>query len=71
MDATDIINALGGKHAVSTLTGAKPNAVTQWRRIGVPAKFWPVLVERAAEAGIEGITFDALRVSKPQMSAAA
>ena len=48
MTPADIITALGGKHEVARITGATPNAVTQWRRIGVPAKFWHVLVEHSA-----------------------
>jgi hypothetical protein len=65
MSALDIIAAMGGKHDLAALTGAKPNAVTQWRRIGIPSRYWHVLVEEAARRGIEGITFDALAASKP------
>lgn len=71
MDAIRIIEALGGKHSLAALTGATPNAITQWRRIGVPAKFWPVLVDHAAAHDIPGITFDALRASKPASEPAA
>jgi hypothetical protein len=65
MTPADIITALGGKHEVARITGATPNAVTQWRRIGVPAKFWHVLVEHSAQSGVSGISFDVLRGTKP------
>ncbi len=65
MDAHRIIAALGGKRAVAELTGSKPNAVTQWHRIGIPFKFWHVLVDRAAQAGVDGVTFETLQGTKP------
>ncbi len=65
MTAPEIIEAFGGTASVADLTGARPNAVTQWRRIGIPSKYWDVLVERAATTGIGGITFASLRASKP------
>jgi hypothetical protein len=71
MAPAEIIAALGGKHEVARITGATPNAVTQWRRIGVPAKFWHVLVEHAAGAGVPGITFAVLQSSKPETPAEA
>lgn len=71
MDAAQIIDALGGRRAVADLTGAEPNAITQWRRIGVPAKYWPTLVERASALGVEGITFASLRCTKPAPASAA
>lgn len=70
MTPADMIAALGGKHQVSALTGATPNAVTQWRRIGIPAKYWHVLVPHAEQAGIPGITFAALQATKPEPAAA-
>jgi DNA-binding transcriptional regulator YdaS (Cro superfamily) len=71
MSPAEIITALGGKHALAALTGASPNAVTQWRRIGVPAKYWDVLVDHAAAKGVAGITFPALRATKPAPGRAA
>jgi len=70
MTGPEIIEAFGGRQAISTLTGADPDAVTQWRRNGIPAKYWHVLVERAHAASIPGITFDALRASRPAREAA-
>lgn len=61
----DIIAAFGGRQATALLTGAAPAAVTQWRRIGIPSRYWHVLVEEAQRRGIDGITFDALAASKP------
>lgn len=65
MTAADIIAAFGGRREMAAITGADPSAVTQWRRIGVPARYWPELVEQGAARGIEGITFDVLRATKP------
>lgn len=65
MDAHQIIVALGGKRAVAELTRSKPNAVTQWHRIGIPSKFWHVLVTHAEQSGVRGITFDTLQGTKP------
>ena len=70
MDAHQIIVALGGKRVVAELTGSKPNAVTQWHRIGIPSKFWHVLVLRAEQSGVGGITFDTLQGTKPVASQA-
>lgn len=70
MTGPEIIAAFGGRQAIAALTGAEPANISMWRRNGVPAKFWPVLVEHAAAHDIPGITFDALRASKPQAAAA-
>jgi len=71
MSAAAILEAFGGKHAVSGLTGASPNAVTQWRRIGIPSRYWHVMVEEAKAKRIKGITFEALKASKPMPAEAA
>lgn len=65
MTAPEIIHAFGGRQAIASLTGADPHAVTQWRRNGIPAKYWHVLVEHAGEHGLAGISFDVLRATKP------
>lgn len=49
-----------GRHDVAEITGAAPNSVAQWYRNGVPAKFWPVLVDAAQVRSLKGVTFDAL-----------
>lgn len=55
---------LGGRREVARITGATPNAVAQWYRIGIPAKFWPAIQAVAAERGIPGVTFAALAATK-------
>jgi hypothetical protein len=70
MTGPEIIEAFGGRQAIATLTGAEPDAVTQWRRNGIPAKYWHVLVAHAHTAGVPGITFEALRASRPVKVAA-
>lgn len=65
MTPTDIIAAFGGRQPMAQITKAKPTAVTQWRRIGIPAKYWPDLVALAPGRGVEGLTFDVLRATKP------
>jgi hypothetical protein len=64
MNATQIIDAFGGRPAMATLTGANEQAVRQWGRIGVPSKYWHVLVRRAAETGVAGVTFEVLAATK-------
>ena len=71
MTAADIIAAFGGRQAMADLTGALPDAVTQWRRIGIPARYWPELVEAAPGKGVGGITFAVLRATKPEKAAKA
>ena len=71
MTGTDVIKLFGGLGPVSQITGANRRAVEQWKRIGVPSKYWPELVSAADEKGIEGITFDVLRATKSQGSVAA
>lgn len=64
--AQEIIKGkFGGSRVVSKITGADRNAVSQWYRIGIPAKYWPALVDAAAARGLEGVTFDALAAAKP------
>lgn len=61
MDATDIISALGGRSLVAEGLGIRPNAVTQWRQAGIPARYWPPLARLAARtAGAEHITLEVL-----------
>jgi len=65
MSASDIIKTLGGRQSVAAITGARATAVGMWRRIGIPAKYWPVLVDHAAAHGLADITFASLRATKP------
>jgi hypothetical protein len=64
MTTDDIINLFGGRGAISAITGAKGNAITQWKQAGVPAKFWHVLVGEAGKRGIDGVTFEALAATR-------
>jgi Tol biopolymer transport system component len=43
--ANAVIDALGGTNTVSGLTGATAQAVSNWRRDGLPAKTFIVLSE--------------------------
>lgn len=70
MTVTDIIKAFGGRQVVSLLTGAQPANISMWRTNGVPAKYWPALVEKARERGVEGVTFPVLEATKPAKVAA-
>ena len=61
-----IIAALGGRDAVAELTGARPRTVEQWLRIGVPHKYFGLLVETARRRGLRGLTHEALYAAKAQ-----
>lgn len=65
MDASRIINALGGTSKVAATLGVTASAVSMWRGTGIPGNRWKALVDHAAAHGIDGITFDALAASKP------
>lgn len=71
MTGPEIIEAFGGRRSMAALTGADPSAVTQWRRNGIPAKYWHVLVDHARRHRIAGITYDSLKATKPGCPAAA
>jgi len=70
MTGAEIIEAFGGRQAIAVLTGADPAAVTQWRRNGIPAKYWHVLVDHARRLRLPGVTFEVLRQTKPGRAAA-
>ena len=65
MTSHEILSAFGKRKTIADLTGATPAAVEQWKRIGIPAKYWHEFVQAAVERGIEGVTFDALKATKP------
>ena len=56
MDAPEIIRAFGGASKVAEITGSTRTAVCNWRRDGIPAKFWLTLIRAADDAGIKGVT---------------
>jgi hypothetical protein len=64
MNASDIIEALGGRTEIAALTTAKPNAVTQWRKAGIPPFYWHVLVRAAEEKKVSGISFETLAATR-------
>lgn len=50
---SDVIEALGGIHAVAKLVGARtPTVVNNWRRRGFPARFYPKMNHALASAGL-------------------
>jgi hypothetical protein len=69
MTTEDIITLFGGRAEISAITGAKANAITQWRHAGVPAKFWHVLVGEAGKRRIDGVTFDVLAATRQAVGA--
>lgn len=60
MDASEIIRAFGGASKVAEITGSTRTAVCNWRRDGIPAKFWLKIIEAASAAGVDGVTADAV-----------
>lgn len=60
----DIIESFGGRHLVATIIGSTPNAITQWYRIGVPAKYHLVLLEYAIAHQIQ-VSSEDLRTALP------
>lgn len=60
MTADQIIAAFGGIAPVSEITGARRNAVANWRHAGIPAKYWPTLERSAKAKRIKGISLDVL-----------
>lgn len=49
---------------MAQITGAKPRAVEQWVRIGVPYRHFGLLVREAKRRGIAGITHATLHIAK-------
>lgn len=77
MTPFQIIEALGGRLVVSHITGARPNAVSNWYRAGIPARYWYDIALAAEAAHVEGVTLhtlrqaDARRRANPPTTAAA
>jgi hypothetical protein len=51
----EFLARFGGRSAVAEITGVKPNAVTQWRKAGVPFRVWFDLIDAAEKRGIHGV----------------
>ena len=50
---TDIIDALGGTHAVARLTSSSPTAVSNWKATGVfPSNTYLLLKQELVRCGI-------------------
>jgi hypothetical protein len=64
MDASTLIDRLGGTSKVAVGLGVTPPAVSMWRTAGIPASRWVRLTEIAASSGI-GLTLDMLAASSP------
>jgi hypothetical protein len=59
-----IIAAFGGREELAALIGAKPHAISEWVRIGIPFKHFHTLVDEAKARGIKGISYRALHSAK-------
>lgn len=66
MTTTGLFRAFGGREIVMAIVGVNRNAINHWVRNGVPYRHWPALRTAAAEAGIRGITDQALASTRPQ-----
>src|ERR1035437_7617855 len=54
MDPREIIDRFGGQSALALLIEKKPSAVAYWIKAGhIPTKWHPVLLELAAERGVQ------------------
>lgn len=71
LDATQIIEAMGGREAVMREFGVSRTAVYNWLRDGIPSKFWLDFVEKAAARGIHGVTADAMKATRNRTREAA
>jgi hypothetical protein len=61
MDAARVIEEFGGPAAVAARFGAGRTAVYNWRREGIPARYWLAFVEAARQDGKAHITADAIQ----------
>lgn len=69
MTTDEIVRALGGREPVAERCGVSPQAVSNWRRDGVPFRHFVALVSMAAERGVR-LTFDHLAATRPTREAA-
>jgi len=51
ISADEVIDALGGTNGVSDLIGARPSAVSNWRRLGLPPRTYIALSEALKAKG--------------------
>jgi len=55
-----LFQLFGGREIVMAVTGVTRQAANHWFQTGVPYRHWPALRAAATEAGIKGITDEAL-----------
>jgi hypothetical protein len=65
-----LLAAFGGRNTISEITGARYNAITQWRLSGVPFRYWIPLLDAAAERNIAGVDRDLLKATRVVLEAA-
>jgi hypothetical protein len=65
MTTDEIFEAFGGIAALMALTGARRNAINNWRWDGIPYRYFRVLLREAERAGIRGISLETLEASRP------
>lgn len=65
MTRREIIEAFGGNAALAEALGLTQPAVSNWQHRGIALKWWPVLIDLAAEKGLSGITLATLRAAAP------
>lgn len=53
--------AIGGYAKLATVLECPPGTTSAWKTRGsIPVRYWSKLVEKAAELGIDGVSFDTL-----------
>lgn len=58
---SDVIEAFGGYAKLASALDCPPGTTSAWKTRGnIPVRYWSKIVEKAAELGIDGITFDVL-----------
>jgi len=60
MTADEIISAFGGTQPVSEITGSSRNAVSNWTRTKIPARFWPILARAAKTKRVKKVSLTTL-----------
>lgn len=65
MTRREIIQAFGGNAALAKDLGLTQPAVSNWQHRGIALKWWPILLDMAAERGLSEITLDTLRAAAP------
>lgn len=73
MDASQIIQALGGPAKIAAQIGVPPNTVAYWRhRNSIPANRWLAItrVDGAADAGVTAEALAAAFAAQPEQASA-